>query len=245
MYKTIVLLILLSLAAPAALTSAAPNPIQILKEVDAFRNPFNGFEVDIRLKSFVNDRETDTWDLKISGRDGDKSLVEFVSPAIEKGKYLLMLREVMWIYLPNTSRTLRISPLQRLMGDASNGDVARSNYATDYQATIAGEETLEGEKALILELTAKDGEIAYSRIRLWVRASDNRPIQAEYYGDSGKLLKRAFFRTYANVNGRPVIQEIDIHDAVRPGRRTLMTYSNLHSKEVADKFFNKSYLGRW
>ena len=245
MYKTIAVLTLLCLAVPAAMTGAAPNPLQILKDVDAFRNPFNGFEVDIKLKSFSNEHETDTWDLKVSGRDGDKSLVEFVSPAIEKGKYLLMLRDAMWIYLPNTSRPLRISPLQRLMGDASNGDVARSNYATDYDAAISGEETVEGEKALVLELTAKDGEISYSRIRLWVRASDYRPIQAEYYATSGKLLKRAFFRTYSNVNGRPVIQEVDIHDVVRPGRRTVMTYSNLHARDVPDKFFNKSYLGRW
>src|ERR1700758_4293105 len=124
MYKTIVPLTLLCLAATAALASAAPNPLQILKEVDAFRNPYNSFEVDITLRSFSNDKETDTWNMKVSGRDGDKSLVEFVSPAIEKGKYLLMLRDAMWIYLPNTSRPLRISPLQRLMGDASNGDVA-------------------------------------------------------------------------------------------------------------------------
>jgi outer membrane lipoprotein-sorting protein len=246
MYKTITVLILFCLLASAAPISATtPAPLDMLRAVDAFRNPFDGFEVDITLKSFAKERETDTWNLKVSGRDGDKSLVEFVAPAIEKGKFLLMLSDAMWIYLPNTSKPLRISPQQRLMGEAANGDVARNNYATDYDASLAGEDSVEGQKAYILDLTAKDGQISYSRIRLWVRSSDYRPIQAEYSGTSGKLLKRAFFRTFSNVNGKPVVEQIDIHDAVRTDRRTLMIFSNLRAKNVPEKLFNQSYLGRW
>jgi outer membrane lipoprotein-sorting protein len=245
MYKMFVGLTLLCLAAPAALNSAPPNPVEILQVVDKYRNPFDRFEVDVTLKSFLNDKEDDTWSMKVYGRDGDKSLVEFVSPAIEKGKYLLMLRETMWIYLPNTSKPLRISPLQRLMGDASNGDVARGYYAMDYQAVISGEEVVEGQKALVLDLTANDGQISYNRIKLWVRASDYRPIQGEYYGTSGKLLKRVFYRTFTTINGKPVIQEMDIRDAVRTDRRTVMSLANMRAKEVPEKFFNKNYLGRF
>jgi len=238
-------LVLLCLAAPAALMSAAPDALQILQAVDSFRNPFDRFEVDITLKSFAGDRLTDTWTLKVDGRDGDKSLVEFVSPAIEKGKYLLMLRDAMWIYLPNTSKPIRISPLQRLMGDASNGDVARSKYATDYTAAVAGQDTVDGQKAQILELTARDEGISYNKVKLWVRQTDYRPVQAEYYGTSGKLLKRVFYRAYANLNGAPVVQEMEIFDASRPDRRTVMSFANLHKKDVPDKMFNQSYLGRW
>ena len=38
-----------------------------------------------------------------------------------------MLGDDMWVYLPDTSRPIRITPLERLSGDASNGDVARTN----------------------------------------------------------------------------------------------------------------------
>ena len=47
-----------------------------------------------------------------------------------------MLGDDMWVYLPDTSRPVRITPLERLSGDASNGDVARTNYAVDYSPSI-------------------------------------------------------------------------------------------------------------
>jgi len=40
----------------------------------------------------------------------------------------------------SASRPIRISPLQRLMGQASNGDVARTSFTVDYNAKSATEE---------------------------------------------------------------------------------------------------------
>ena len=62
-----------------------------------------------------------------------------------------MLRDAMWIYMPTASRPIRISPLQRLMGQASNGDVARTNFATDYDAKSVTEDG----DAFVLDLVAK------------------------------------------------------------------------------------------
>ena len=92
--------------------------------------------------------------LQVSQKGTDRTYVEFMSPR-EKGRHLLMLGDDMWIYLPDTSRPIRITPLERLSGDASNGDVARTNYAVDYSAVYLRTEKQGSEQCFVLELKAK------------------------------------------------------------------------------------------
>ena len=106
----------------------------VLARADVFRNPIESFSIDVELTSIVPSGKTDTSRFRVFGKGSDRSVVEFTFPQTEKGKYLLMLRDAMWIYLPTASRPIRISPLQRLMGQASNGDVARTSFTVDYNA---------------------------------------------------------------------------------------------------------------
>src|SRR3954465_15005725 len=104
----------------------------VLARSDVFRNPIESFSVDVELTSIATSGKTDTSRFRVYGKSSDRSVVEFTFPQTEKGKYLLMLRDAMWIYMPTASRPIRISPLQRLMGQASNGDVARTSFTVDY-----------------------------------------------------------------------------------------------------------------
>src|ERR1051326_3607001 len=154
------LLLLLILAIPVY----AEDPAAILAKVDAYRNPLTSFSIDVDVTSITPDGQHESAKYRVLGRGSDKSIVEFVAPATDKGKFLLMLRDAMWIYMPSASRPIRISPLQRLLGQASNGDVARTNFTIDYNPTNV--ET-DGDR-WVLDLTAKDPSIAYARIKLWV-----------------------------------------------------------------------------
>jgi outer membrane lipoprotein-sorting protein len=224
--------------------AATLNGPEILKKVDSLRNPLVSFQLDVDLVSYRN-QETEAWKMRVFGQGTEKSLVEFVDPASQKGQYLLMLNEAMWIYLPGTSRPIRISPLQRLMGEASNGDVARTSYSIDYNAELAGEEVVTDLPCYRLELAAKDAAVSYNKVTLWVSKGSYEPIKADFYVVSGKLMKHAFFREFGILNGHRAITAIEIQDAIRPGRRTVMRYSKLQSKDLPDKMFNKNYLGKW
>ena len=46
------------------------------------------------------------------------------SPA-EKGQKVLMLGDDFWLLMPDSQRPLRITPMQKLLGDASTGDIVR------------------------------------------------------------------------------------------------------------------------
>ena len=247
--RTIPLFTLIWFALANTSTFAATlNGPEILKKVDSLRNPLASFQIDVDLVSYRH-QQSETWKMRVFGQGTEKSLVEFVDPASQKGQYLLMLNDAMWIYLPGTSRPIRISPLQRLMGEASNGDVARTNYSIDYNAELAGEEAVDNLLCHRLELTAKDAAkdaaVSYSKVTLWVSKSNYEPVKADFYVVSGKLMKHAFFREFGVLNGNRAITAIEIHDAIRPGRRTVMRYSKLQPKELPEKMFNKNYLGKW
>lgn len=223
-----------------AVSARADDAAAILARSDAYRSAIDNFSIDVDLTNH-EDARTETSKIRVYGRGNDRSVVEFLAPATEKGKYLLMLRDAMWIYLPSASRPIRISPLQRLMGQASNGDVARTSFTVDYVAKSAARE---GE-AWVLELEAKDPALSYKRVRLWIAAASDEPIRADFYAVSGKLLKRAHYRKFAMMAGRRVVSEIEIEDMLRTGRRTVMTYTALVARENPEKMFTRDALGKW
>jgi outer membrane lipoprotein-sorting protein len=222
----------------------AEDSARILRDVDALRNPLTSFSLDLALTSFRK-MESEVWTFRVYGQGHDQSVVEFLSPASEKGKFLLMRRDGMWTYVPSASRPIRISPLQRLMGEVSNGDVARTSYSADYIPESVTAEDVDGTPALVLDLKARDADLSYSRIRLWVARRDNVPIKADYYVSSGKLVKQLLFRELGTVNGSRMITKIEVLDALRPDRRTEMVYSRLEGKQLPEKMFQPSYLGKW
>src|SRR5438034_472130 len=131
--KFMVLLISASVTALAA-TPGAPDAQELMRRSDAARNGYTSFVVRVKISSFETGKQDEEHLYSVSQKGTDKTHVEFLSPR-EKGRFLLMAGDDMWMYLPDTSRPIRITPLERLTGNASNGDVARTNYAVDYDPT--------------------------------------------------------------------------------------------------------------
>jgi outer membrane lipoprotein-sorting protein len=236
--KSIIAITLFCCALPMR---GAEDAASVLARADVFRNPIASFSVDVELTAHTSDGRDETSRFRVYGKGNDRSIVEFTFPQSEKGKYLLMLRDAMWIYMPTASRPIRISPLQRLMGQASNGDVARTNFSIDYNAKSLAEDG----DAFVIELVAKDPAVAYNRVRLWLDKHSYEPRRADFYVVSGKLIKRATYKAYGTMAGRRVVTEVQIDDLLRPGNSTVMHYANLTPKENAEKMFTKDGLGKW
>ena len=138
----------------AATPSTAPDADAILKRADTFRNGWPSYVLHVRITNFEGDKSDEVKLYEVSQKGTEKTYVEFMSPR-EKGQHLLMLGDDMWVYLPDTSRPIRITPLERLSGEASNGDIARTNYAADYSPVFVRTEMVGTEQCNVLELTAK------------------------------------------------------------------------------------------
>ena len=220
---------------------SAPDAGKLLARSDLSRNGWESYEVVTVIRNYVDGELKEEGSFGTSIKGDDRTLVKFLNPDV-KGQYLLMLEDAMWIYMPNTRKPIRITPLQRLMGNASNGDVARTRYAGDYRASLRREETVDGVECYVLNLDAQREGATYNRVELWVRKEDARPKKAEIYLSSGKHYKTIFYDAFSTVHDRLLLTQMTILDRLRDGSKTIMTFSGYAPKEIPEKYFNKDYL---
>jgi outer membrane lipoprotein-sorting protein len=220
-------------------TPATPNAEALLKRSDAYRNGWPSYVLRVKITNYESGRSDEESLYQVSQKGTEKSYIEFLSPR-EKGQHLLMLGDDMWIYLPDTSRPIRITPLERLSGNASNGDVARTNYIVDYAPIYLRTEKVGIDNCYVLDLTAKRKGATYQRILYWLRVEDARPVRAEYYLTSGKHIKSATFDEYASIGGRSQLIHMTLYDEIRHNSHSVLEYSGIAPRNLPDKLFNQS-----
>jgi outer membrane lipoprotein-sorting protein len=217
---------------------ATPDAEALLQRSDAFRNGWPSYVVRVKITDFESGRPDEEHLYEVSQKGTDKTYVNFMSPR-EKGEHLLMLGDDMWVYLPDTSRPVRITPLERLTGDASNGDVARTNYAADYSPVFLRAEKVGAVECYVLDLTAKRKGATYQRILYWLRLPDARPVRAEFYLTSGKHIKSATFDEYAPSSGKELLRKLTLYDEIQRNSHSVLEYSGATPRSLPDKLFNQ------
>jgi len=234
---------------------AAPSADEILAASDAIRNPGRPFSVTVTLTEFQAGKQVDTSTLTSYSRTPQKggqfaSLIRFVLPARDAGKLMLKSGNDMWFYDPTSKASVRLSPQQRLLGQASNGDVVTVNLAKDYKATLVGDEDIQdGErrtrKAHKLALTAAAPDATYARIEMWVDVENNRPLKARFFAESSRLLKTAYYRRFQPQLGAERPTETVIIDGLDPKSVTLMRFSDYKARTIPDAWMQRDYLPRF
>ncbi len=223
---------------------AAPDPASLLKQYDSLRNGWASFVVRVKITNYEQGKEDEEHLFEVYQKGTDKSYVEFLSPR-EKGRHLLMLGDDMWIYLPDTSRPIRITPLERLTGNASNGDVARTNWSADYEAGYLRFERVDGTPCHLLELTAKRKGATYRKVHLWLRGDNSRPVKADFFVASGKHFKSATYDRYGTVGSATIVTRITIYDQVRKNSRSVMEYLEFAPRALPDRMFHQGRMDRF
>ena len=214
----------------------------ILARADGYRLAGESVRVETRALQFKDEVVTAERLYHVYTTSGRRSLV-LMRSAAERGQKLLMLDDKFWLFLPGSKRPIRITATQKLLGEASTGDIATLAWAADYDGALVGEAPLDGTPALELDLSARTPAASYARIRLWVAAADGRPLQAELYLASGKLAKLARYEL-GERDGRLQLLRTHLHDHLQPGRRTTLEVLASEAREIPDKVYNPAYLLR-
>ncbi|MBP8081719.1 MAG: outer membrane lipoprotein-sorting protein [Spirochaetes bacterium] len=219
----------------------------VLRDVDSrLYMPNMAFEMDIY--SYKGSKLRDSNRIAGYSKDSVKSLVllYFISPASIKGRKMLMEGNYIWMQMPRTKNAIRLSPMQILLGEASNGDVARTRFSIDYNAVHDGIEVIDGKKCdrLILEVKPEKKGSTYSKIILRVRA-DKLPFYAEFFAESGKMMKKVYYRSFTPYGAKMLQKKIEIFDAVNSENHTIMEYVKIGSKNLPLSYFTKDYLDRF
>lgn len=241
-------------AVVVAAAHAAPAADDILAASDAIRNPGRSFAVTVTLTEFSGGKQVDTSTLTTYSRSqpgGEfATLVRFALPARDAGKLMLKNGNDMWFFDPVSKASVRLSPQQRLLGQASNGDVATVNLAKDYKATLlATEEITDGERkkrnAYKLGLAAVAPDATYASIEMWVDTENNRPLKARFFSESTRLLKTAYYRRFQMQLGAERPTETVIIDGLNPQSVTLMRFTDYVARNIPETWMQRDYLPRF
>ncbi len=237
-------ILIVAIAIPTAIANTNDTELAqtILEKSDQIRFPRESFQVDVSINTTTPDQPEDLRKYRILAKGNENSVVMTTEPASERGQILLMKGRDLWIFMPEVSQPVRLSLSQRLTGQVANGDLARANFAGDYNAKILRTETIDGEKYNVLELTGIDRGVTYHKVLYWVGQSNFRPYRAEFYSLSDRLLKTARYEKFQMLHGKQRPTRLVMEDALRKGEQSVLEYSDMKLRDLPDKIFTKDYL---
>ncbi|MEY4066334.1 MAG: hypothetical protein RIR26_2542 [Pseudomonadota bacterium] len=208
---------------------------EILKRTDEVRCPSESYFMEVDV---VSSGSSDPLRLEVFTKGRDRTRVNTLSPARDKGRNMVMIGQEMWAYVPNLKRAVRVALNQKLSGQAANGDVSRMRWWGDYTATLESED----KQSWVLLLTAQKKGLTYEKIRAWVERGSYRPLRAEYLSLAGMVLKRAQFLKFKPIAGTVRPTEIAIQDAKNATDASLIRILKLEARESSDAMFNQNAL---
>src|SRR5271166_2542462 len=140
--------LLLAVIALGVGTAHAQTADEIVGAMDKVRNPGQPFRLTDTLVQYVAGKPSNKLVLtvysKVDASSGQfRNVVHWDEPVRDAGKMLLKNGNILWFYDPASKASVRLSAQQRLIGQASNGDVITVNLAKDYKSTLVGEEAIQ------------------------------------------------------------------------------------------------------
>ena len=222
--------------------SAQSGPDEILAQVDDARSPRQDYTITVEVSSFSPKRAPKTAVYEVMVKGPQRTVVKTVKPENERNRILLMRDHDLWAFFPDVAKPLRLSMQERLMGEAANGDIARVDFGGDYDAVLVREENIEGKDYYILQLTAKNKDVTYGKAIVWAEKGTCRPLKAEFYAVSGKLLKTCSYEDYAELGGKERPTKLVMQDPLTKGKYTVIKYHDVKIAELPEKYFAKDYM---
>jgi Outer membrane lipoprotein-sorting protein len=222
---------------------AAPDVTALLVAADRYRSGQANLQVETEVKVLNRDGSPDKERrYTVFAQAQRKSLVLMHSPA-EQGQKVLMLGDDFWLLLPGSQRALRITASQKLLGDASTGDIATLRWADDYSANLAGEEKCGAQTCWHLSLQAASKGVSYQRIELWIGKRHGEPVAADLYVQSDKLAKQAHF-VFDKPDAPTLVTEMVLQDRLSNHKETRVRYVSRQNRTVPEAWLNPMFLAR-
>lgn len=228
-------------------TSFAETAEELLRASDQNRGGVkDGLSWNLRLQT-TEDGESSLREFLVKAK-GNDAYVEVTSPARNKSEVYLFNDRNMWFFKPNLKKPVAISARQKLTGQAANGDIASTNYARDYKATLEKMETINGEKMHVLLLKAKADNLTYDQIRYWISDKTKLAMKAEFLTLEGKPFKLGTmeYKNSVSIGGKktPFVSQLVIVDAKFAQNKSVITYGAPKLEDHPATLFNVNRLSR-
>lgn len=218
----------------------------ILRKVDA--NMSSKSRV-VESKMIIHGRRNSRTVVSKSYTEGDQnSMTEYLAPEREKGTKMLKLENRLWIYSPDTDRTIQLSGhmlRQSVMGsDLSYEDMMEDRELLDiYKAKVLDEVEINGRKYWVLELNARVEDVSYVKRKTWIDQERYVPHREELYAKSGQLLKTTELSDVKEIEGRWFPTKMIYKDELKKGNGTTFEFLDISfDADIPDHIFTKAVL---
>ena len=248
------IVLIIALALGFAGGAQAQSAQEIIAAADKVRNPSEPFRSTSTLTEYVRGQPKDSTILVVYSKEDRatgqfRNLVRYVDPPRDAGKMALLDGQNLWFYDPAAKSSVRISTQQRLVGQASIGDVLTVNFAVDYTGSLLGSETItDAEKqqrdCWHLDLRAATPTAVYSRAEYWVEKGTFRPVRSKFWSDSGRVLKVLYYRNFYERLGGLRPGSAVIIDAVDSTLVTTVQFGDAKFQDIPDFWYQRDYLPR-
>lgn len=225
-----------------------PEGSKILTRVD--QNMNSKTQVVTSKMVIHSRRDTRTIESKSWTQGTTQSYTEYLSPAREQGTKMLKLGDKLWMYSPSTDRIIQISGhmlRQSVMGsDLSYEDMMEDQRLSEiYDASITGTEVVQERTCWILDLVAKNDDVAYHSRKMWVDQDRYVPLKEELYAKSGKLLKKTDLKNFKLINDRWYPMLLVYKDVLKTGDGTQFIIDSIEFDTlIPAHLFSKAALRR-
>ncbi|MDR1161682.1 MAG: outer membrane lipoprotein-sorting protein [Tannerellaceae bacterium] len=183
---------------------------------------------DIRMEIYKNGKLIKYYGIEFHRKEA-KMRMEFVEPAVEKGRRILNDESNLWMYMPRTSKVIKLPLRQAFMGsDASNRDLMRIEFGKDYDL-VSNEQS--DEAMLLLELKAKDLSVSYNKVVILFDPQRNIPLKQKMFSLSGKLIKTIEYTYKERPDNTLYMSEMLIKDELMSNSFTKMYYENCKRRQ--------------
>lgn len=240
-------LLVVVLLAAVSLAAQTPDFDAMLVEIDELTTFGDGdFSAVYTIISERPGEEREVTQARLFRRDrNDQFLILILQPDVQRGQGYLQVDDNVWFYDPQSREFERTTIRENIQGsDAQNADLDQSSFSDDYRVAAWEEGRLGSFDVWVLDLEATAPDVAYDRVRLWVRRDETLVLKQEDYSVSGRLMRTSLYPRYTRVGEKLLPQQVLIIDELNEGERTQLTMSDATTRTIPDSVFSKAYLER-
>jgi len=220
----------------------AVDPKEIMDKVEQLMD----FETCVMSATMVNtDKLGSTSMVFKTYEKGNGDTILEVTDGPDKGQKILRLSNDIYIYYPDADEIVRLSSSglknSFLGSDFSYEDLTGDDdYNSRYDLTLEENETLEGEECYVILLKAKKSSETYQVQRVYIRVSDNLPVQFKMYSKSEKLMKVMYYTDWLEEGGIHMPGHIKVVNSIKKNSYSDITIDDIEfNVEIDESRFDK------
>jgi hypothetical protein len=170
--------------------------------------------------------------MRVWSEGTEKTLIQVLAPAKEKGTATLKVNNEIWHYLPKVDRTIKV-PASMMSGSwmgshFSNDDLVKeSRYTDDFKCKFTSKPADNADKLYVVEcIPNADAAVVWGKVVLKAR-EDLIPTAALYYEEKGELVRTMTFTDIVEMGGRKLPKKMRLTVTDKPDEFTEVVYEEI------------------